>query len=89
MQVCSAAATCGQGGAGLHGLDVHWRTERYGIGHPFLTRAAAEHLITFVRPRGIDSLNIDDATDGGARTLVLSGRGSRSSNTCAAGRAAG
>ena len=47
------------------GWDVHWRTERYGTGHPFLTRAAAEHLIaagaTLV---GIDSLNIDDATDG-------------------------
>ena len=47
------------------GWDVHWRTERYGTGHPLLTRAAAEHLIaagaTLV---GIDSLNIDDATDG-------------------------
>src|SRR2546430_4686878 len=47
------------------GWDVHWRSERYGTGHPFLTRAAAEHLIaagaTLV---GIDSLNIDDAADG-------------------------
>src|SRR2546422_9513258 len=27
------------------GWDVHWRTERYGSGHPFLTRAAAERLV--------------------------------------------
>lgn len=47
------------------GWDVHWRTERYGTGHPFLTRAAAEHLIAAGAALvGIDSLNIDDATDG-------------------------
>jgi kynurenine formamidase len=47
------------------GWDVHWRTERYGTGHPFLTRAAAEHLIAAGAGLvGIDSLNIDDATDG-------------------------
>jgi len=42
-----------------------WRTPAYGEGHPFLTGEAAELLAergaAFV---GIDSLNIDDATDG-------------------------
>ena len=47
------------------GWDVHWRTGRYGTGHPFLTLAAAEHLIAAGAALvGIDSLNIDDATDG-------------------------
>jgi arylformamidase len=47
------------------GWDVHWRTERYGTGHPFLTRAAAEHLVAAGAALvGIDSLNIDDASDG-------------------------
>ena len=47
------------------GWDVHWRTERYGAGHPFLTRAAAEHLVAAGAALvGIDSLNIDDAADG-------------------------
>jgi len=47
------------------GWDVHWRTERYGSGHPYLTRAAAEHLVAAGAALvGIDSLNIDDATDG-------------------------
>ena len=56
------------------GWDVHWRTERYGTGHPFLTRAAAQHLIAAGAALvGIDSLNIDDATDGArpAHTLLL------------------
>ena len=56
------------------GWDVHWRTERYGTGHPFLTRAAAEHLIADGAALvGIDSLNIDDAADGArpAHTLLL------------------
>ena len=56
------------------GWDVHWRTDRYGTGHPFLTRAAAEHLIAAGAALvGIDSLNIDDATDGArpAHTLLL------------------
>jgi kynurenine formamidase len=43
------------------GWDRHWRTERYGMEHSFLTGAAAEWLIgngaTLV---GIDSNNIDD-----------------------------
>lgn len=46
------------------GWDTHWRTERYGQGHPFLTRAAAQHLVAAgVALVGIDSLNIDDDTD--------------------------
>jgi arylformamidase len=49
----------------LHtGWDVHWRTDRYFEGHPFLARACAEwladHGATLV---GIDSLNIDDTAD--------------------------
>jgi len=47
------------------GWAVHWRTDRYFDGHPFLTRDAAGHLAeagaTLV---GIDSLNIDDTADG-------------------------
>jgi arylformamidase len=47
------------------GWDIHWRTDRYFEGHPFLTRKAAEYLrdsgATLV---GIDSLNIDDTSDG-------------------------
>ena len=43
------------------GWDRHWRTERYGNGHPFVTGEAADWLIrqgaAFV---GIDSYNIDD-----------------------------
>ena len=56
------------------GWDVHWRTTRYGSGHPFLTRDAAEHLVgagaTLV---GIDSINIDDDKDGArpAHTILL------------------
>lgn len=47
------------------GWDAHWRTERYGKGHPFLTAAAARHLADAkVALVGIDSLNIDDADDG-------------------------
>ena len=56
------------------GWDVHWRTERYGSGHPFLTRAAAERLrdggAALV---GIDSLNVDDDADRArpAHTILL------------------
>jgi len=56
------------------GWDVHWRSERYGSGHPFLTRGAAEQLVAAgARLVGIDSLNIDDAADGArpAHTLLL------------------
>jgi len=56
------------------GWDKHWRTPRYAEGHPFLTRDAAEHLAG-AGPAlvGIDSLNIDDASDGvrPAHTLLL------------------
>jgi kynurenine formamidase len=56
------------------GWDAHWRTERYGKGHPYLTKAAAQHLADAgARLVGIDSLNIDDDTDGTrpAHTLLL------------------
>lgn len=46
------------------GWDVHWRTNRYSEGHPFLTEDAA----TWLRDSGavlvgIDSFNIDDTAD--------------------------
>ena len=59
------------------GWDVHWRTDRYFEGHPYLTEKAAQ----FLRDAGallvgIDSLNIDD-TSAGARpvhsTLLAAG----------------
>ncbi len=47
------------------GWAQHWRTERYGRGHPFLTAAAARWLSEQgARLVGIDSLNIDDTEDG-------------------------
>jgi kynurenine formamidase len=56
------------------GWDAHWRSPQYFDGHPFLTRAAAEHLAA-AGPAlvGIDSLNIDDTADGvrPAHTLLL------------------
>jgi kynurenine formamidase len=43
------------------GWDRHWRTERYGEGHPFLTAEAADWLIASGAVLvGIDSNNIDD-----------------------------
>jgi kynurenine formamidase len=43
------------------GWDVHWRTDRYFEGHPFLTEKAAVYLRDQgARLVGIDSLNIDD-----------------------------
>jgi kynurenine formamidase len=43
------------------GWDRHWRTERYGDGHPFLTAEAADWLIEHGAALvGIDSNNIDD-----------------------------
>jgi len=54
--------------------DAHWRTDRYASGHPFLTRAAAEVLADGGAALvGIDSLNIDDDTDGTrpAHTILL------------------
>ncbi len=57
------------------GWSAHFGTEAYGRGHPFLTRAAAEHLAASGAALvGIDSLNIDDTADGTrpAHTLLLS-----------------
>lgn len=43
------------------GWDRHWRTDRYGVGHPFLTAEAADWLIeNGAALVGIDSNNIDD-----------------------------
>ena len=43
------------------GWDRHWRTDRYGENHPFLTGAAADWLIADGAALvGIDSNNIDD-----------------------------
>lgn len=47
------------------GWDRHWATPAYFTGHPFLTRDAALLLRDAdARLVGIDSLNIDDITDG-------------------------
>ena len=46
------------------GWDLHWRTDAYFEGHPFLTEDAALHLRdNGARLVGIDSLNIDDIAD--------------------------
>lgn len=51
------------------GWDVHWKTDRYFEGHPYLTRGAAERLAEAGAALvGIDSLNIDD-TEGGERPV--------------------
>jgi arylformamidase len=46
------------------GWDVHWRTDHYLSGHPFLmgdtARFLLDHAVVLV---GIDSLNIDDTAD--------------------------
>ncbi len=47
------------------GWDRHWKTDQYFEGHPFLTREAAEYLKSSQAALvGIDSLNIDDTSDG-------------------------
>ena len=47
------------------GWDRHWSTSLYFEEHPFLTRESAEHLKSAGTGLvGIDSLNIDDNTDG-------------------------
>ncbi len=49
------------------GWDMHWGTEQYFKGHPFLTQEAAQFLAdSKVALVGIDSLNIDE-TEGGHR----------------------
>ena len=46
------------------GWDVHWGSEQYFEGHPFLTSEAAQHLRDAgAKLVGIDSLNIDDTRD--------------------------
>ena len=43
------------------GWDRHWRTDRYGDGHPYLTADAADWLVdNGAAMVGIDSYNIDD-----------------------------
>lgn len=47
------------------GWDMHWSTERYFEGHPFLTEDAARFLVEEGAALvGIDSYNIDDTADG-------------------------
>lgn len=47
------------------GWDKHWGTEQYFAEHPYLTKDTAEYLKdTKVALVGIDSLNIDDTSDG-------------------------
>lgn len=47
------------------GWDRQWRTDQYFEGHPFLTEQAAVYLRDQgARVVGIDSLNIDDTSDG-------------------------
>jgi len=56
------------------GWDAYWRTPRYFEKHPFVTRGAAERLVSAAPALvGIDSLNIDDNDDGvrPAHTLLL------------------
>lgn len=51
------------------GWDLHWRTDQYFEGHPFLTGHLAETLVaTGVTLVGIDSFNID-CTDTGERPV--------------------
>jgi kynurenine formamidase len=46
------------------GWDVHWRTDQYFDGHPFLTKDAAQFLADQGAALvGIDSYNIDDTAD--------------------------
>ena len=43
------------------GWDLHWRTDRYGVEHPYLTSDAADWLVANGAALvGIDSNNIDD-----------------------------
>ena len=56
--------------------DRHWGTEAYFNDHPFLTRDSAEYLKSEGSALvGIDSLNIDDNSDGTrpAHTILLGG----------------
>ncbi len=56
------------------GWDRHWRTDQYFRGHPYLTKDAAQWLADRGAALvGIDSLNIDDNTDGArpVHTILL------------------
>ena len=56
------------------GWSRHWGTDRYFADHPYLTRESAEYLKSAGAVLvGIDSLNIDDNTDGTrpAHTILL------------------
>jgi kynurenine formamidase len=56
------------------GWDVHWKTDQYFEGHPYLTRDAVQYLADSGAVLvGIDSLNIDDIADGSrpAHTILL------------------
>jgi kynurenine formamidase len=56
------------------GWDMHWRTERYHQGHPYVTQEAAQLLAhSGAKLVGIDSFNIDDTADGSrpAHSLLL------------------
>ena len=56
------------------GWDRHWRTDQYFENHPFLTAAAAEHLVKGGAALvGIDSHNIDDTRgrDRPVHTILL------------------
>ncbi len=56
------------------GWDRHWRTDHYFENHPFLTAAAAEHLVKCGAALvGIDSHNIDDTRgrDRPVHTILL------------------
>ena len=58
------------------GWDRHWGTEPYFKDHPYLTRESAEYLkLEGAALVGIDSLNIDDNTDGTrpTHTILLGG----------------
>ena len=51
------------------GWDVYWNTDLYYANHPYLTRGAAEYLLSNnVKLVGIDSHNIDD-TSGNSRPV--------------------
>lgn len=59
------------------GWDLRWGSDAYFRGHPFLTAAAADHLVAEGAVlAGIDSLNIDDTSSGERpvhSTLLASG----------------
>ena len=74
------------------GWDRHWGTDAYGdAGHPYLAADAVEHLVAGgAAVVGIDSVNIDDTSDGRRPVhTACSAPASRSSSTSAASIACG